>query len=227
MKNLQFIDDKAYEECQVVMLPSEFKETKIEKLRNILRYCPYSLKTRASGVFQHLYVLSDEKIKEGDWFYDKDRNEIYQFVKKDTFTHHGAKIPVGVYLSEKYRHNPFSCNKIIATTDESLKTWQYTCFSGEEIYSKLPNLSQDFIKEYCKIGGVDEIEVEYMQDYIDKEYGGGQLLVNPDNTINASFVKEEEKVYSREEVKTLLFGLLGQGNIGRDEGVNWIKENLK
>jgi hypothetical protein len=45
---------------------------------------------------QHIYITSDEEIKEGDWFYDTDSNKI------------------GI------NYNPNDCKKIILTTDQDL-----------------------------------------------------------------------------------------------------------
>ena len=51
----------------------------------------------------HLYVLSDDEIKEGDWYYCKRLNKIFQAIKGITYNIEGNE------------------HKIIATTDESLE----------------------------------------------------------------------------------------------------------
>lgn len=176
---------------------------------------------------QHLYVLSDEKLKKDDYFYDPFSKKIYQITKNhvDIFKTYG--------LPEHWK-------KIIATTNRSLKTTipRHNDFDSEYY---IPQLSQDFIKEYCKRGGVNEIEVEYERRYKHEGvsvHDWGQLWddkikINSNNTVNASFIEEE--MYTREEVINLLHQIIDDlGAVDDDLGStesyeikNWIKENLK
>jgi hypothetical protein len=86
---------------------------------------------------QHLYIISDHEIKEGDWY-------IYA---NEVFKSTGNSL-----LSSS------QCKKIIATTDKSLRI-QNIMMSMSSLY--LPQPSQAFIKKYCKSGGIDEVLVEY------------------------------------------------------------------
>jgi hypothetical protein len=88
---------------------------------------------------QHLYITTDEDIKEGDWIYETDLNTINQ-------------------AGKNYKPND-NDRKIIATTDPKI----YFNDIGEgviEYYGKLPQIPQSFIKEYCKAGGIDRVMVE-------------------------------------------------------------------
>jgi len=89
---------------------------------------------------QHLYFTSDEDIKEGDWCIDIEVDRVFK-----------AKFD-----------NQHNYTKIIASTDPKLS--KLIAGGGEgnagiwEIYPQIP---QSFIEEYCKQGGVDEVELEY------------------------------------------------------------------
>jgi hypothetical protein len=117
---------------------------------------------------QHLYFLSNDEIKEGDWCFDILNNITYQYKG-------GNNIKWNKGLLEQLK-------KIIATTDESLG---------------LPRPSNEFLKKFCELGGVDKVLVEYEKEsYTDRftttENGIGNpetwgnrynLKVAPDNTI--------------------------------------------
>lgn len=76
---------------------------------------------------QHLYILSDEEITEGDWITDKYR--VWQW--KDDSSLLGRK-------------------KIVATTDESLKIGGGTGRREDGISFPLPQIPESFIKDYIK-----------------------------------------------------------------------------
>lgn len=159
---------------------------------------------------QHLYVLSDEKIKEGDWCFRKGNgSHIKSFVFKAS-----KKWLIENEESLDYILPTFlktNCKKIIATTDESLLLLgEFSTTSGNVGYhpKPLPQLSNDFIKEYCERGGVDEIKVKYRQDYDLVAGDTGEypvffdvVKINFNNTIDASFIKKEEKLYTKEEIR--------------------------
>jgi hypothetical protein len=93
---------------------------------------------------QHLYITTDEDIKEGDWIYETDLNTINQ-------------------AGKNYKPND-NDRKIIATTDPKI----YFNDIGEgviESYGKLPQIPQSFIEEYCKAGGIDRVMVECIDEW--------------------------------------------------------------
>lgn len=62
-------------------------------------------------------VIIDSEMKDfnkGDLFFDEKVNKIFIFVEYGEFQHWGANIPVGVIFSENYRHNPFTCKKVLS-----------------------------------------------------------------------------------------------------------------
>ena len=123
-------------EVKVIMLPTE-KATHIIycNVHKQLHYWveetePISIK---SEIGQHLYLVSDEEIKEGDWFVSLKIKGIYKANPENVKTLSNYKV--------EYIH------KIIATTDKSLG---------------LPLVNHDFIEAYVKAeGNINEVMVEY------------------------------------------------------------------
>jgi hypothetical protein len=187
--------------CKVVMLSTNEKallytEPKDYKMGSYLKYAdprpPYFNN-------KHLYFLSDEEIKEGDWLI----NERNQVEKCDNNLHN--------LLRDTGKYEPIEGQrKIIATTNIEMveeKDW-------------LPQPSQSFIEKYIekynKGQQIDEVLIEYESycTYGDSCPSKGayykqhlcnidyKLKVNPkDNTITIKPVKES---WSREEVFKLL-----------------------
>lgn len=167
-----------------------------------------------------LYFLSDEQIQEGDWFsYNEDVDMIDQYFKKNT-------------VISKH------CKKIIATTDESLIIEHHFIDSfGKKRFRgiNLPKPSNEFLKKYCELGGIDECWVGYEDkgEWIDNsDYGTElvwnqklQLKVDTDNTITV-----KSKLNTIEELQEDILHLCAwyQGrDVDRMKRVEkWAKENL-
>lgn len=172
---------------------------------------------------QHLYILSDEEIKKGDWFIANNAPRLCLKIDKDN-TNYPYVTKQGKDVVNHSRH----WNRVIlASTDKSLA---------------LPELEQDFIKKYCGKGGIDEVMVDYEKEYVKNRemYGSGMFnsyihkpKVAPDNTITITPDKDN---YTREEVEKLLDLALNNGrNLWQernntlswnDSKLKWIKENL-
>jgi len=172
-------------------------------------------------IHQHLYILSDEEIKEGDWCYGMDG--IFQYKGK-------VNIP-DIELPKK----------IIATTDLSLDFGDYIETGQKRTWRVLPQPSQSFIEhfveEYNKGNVITEVMVEYelyklsnsgnTAAILENGHHGDlyRLKVNPkDNTITIKKVKDS---WSREGVINLIINAI---NYGIDSNGNlsdkWIEENL-
>lgn len=180
---------------------------------------------------QHLYILSDEELKKGDWFIWLKYNFIEKATKKD---------------------NNKDCRKIIATTDPKLTKpskvtygnmemintngdGSYYHYKGEtefslsreELISRnilIREIPQSFIEEYCKAGGIDRVmvECENSKFIVDKskrdniENGfNKQIKTDSNNCIIIHPVKE--KMYSKEEIIKMFWdchgGVLHQDQI--------------
>lgn len=223
------IGGKSYKEAQVIMLPTETKSD-LWLMHNKSQGLMY-LKTASvlDGEPQHLYIISSEEIKEGDWY-----------IKNNFSVHQSAcgEIEKGDYKN---------CKKIIATTDESL-TYKISvdCGSsvGNTLHTKnLPRPSDDFLKAFVKAQGkIDKVLVEYETKYkkecncfkaditdgcnIPEHFEIISVLkVAPDNTITIKSV-EEKTSWSREEVLKLLKYAWGYKNESIQTFDEWIQENL-
>jgi len=101
---------------------------------------------------KHLYITTNDDIKEGDWYLDNQTNTIY---KCDSY-------------KESLSTDEFDeFQKIIATTDPELvvnavdiREVQGQMMEGHH-HKKLPQPSKAFIEKYCRVGGIDEVDVEY------------------------------------------------------------------
>lgn len=147
---------------------------------------------------QHLYILSDDEIKEGDWFI--------------TFCSDGSASDIcnATKLTDKGMYDQMTDNyytalkesghkKIIATTDEILG-WHETA----KYHIDFPQPSQEFIQHYVEEYNKGNVITEIMVKYEVKAYADNlvpeiwdELKINPDNTINIKPVKDS---WSREEV---------------------------
>tara|TARA_R110002050_G_scaffold280886_1_gene428071 strand:- start:513 stop:1148 length:636 start_codon:yes stop_codon:yes gene_type:complete len=166
---------------------------------------------------QHLYILSDDEIKEGDWIYDGVINEVHK-VFHDT----------SVIGQDR---------KIIATNDPKLT--KVDEISGENVWTSLiPQIPQSFIEYYAK-HQPEYVEMEYECINKLKLVNNEIVWVEPDNELNLATnkfymeramkvpVSVEEKLYTREELEGFAFhtAQICQG-MNDLEIEQWIKENL-
>jgi hypothetical protein len=195
-------------EHPIIMLPSE-KPSQIWKWRLGLALMSSSRRPQkgAEGAPQHLYTLSDEEVKVGEYC-------IY-----------GSKLILWCEADENgWNKDVPRPKKIIATTDVELYV---TIGEHYNSYNKeLPQIPQHIIEAYVK-KPFDKVMVEYEEIIINRSrfelpnIFETRPKLNPDGTLAVSLV--EEKVYSREEVVNLVRKLKGQLIWDIDK---WIKENL-
>jgi len=207
---------------QVVMLPTE-KASNLwkHKKEDRLGYSNGTTIEDSLVIPQHLYITSNEEIKEGDWCITNGGNN---------------RIGVDKYQSTiQYTIKPL---KIIATTDKSLLI-NITKKSSDGIKYKhlpvyFPAIPESFIKAFVESNGtIKEVLVEYEERWKDLgDRGDGKhiyetnhlvLKTRPDNTIIIS----QAKMYSRDEV----INLISQHSIWkisnpRGDIDKWIKDNL-
>lgn len=175
-----------YVKSKIVMLPTK-DGSKIGKVKQPINHLIYNKDYINSELVenQHLHFLSNEEIKEGDWLLADGYNNM-----------HPKHLGIAKADKEQLRAilQGFTAKKIIATTDESLN---------------LPRPSNEFLKKYCELGGIDEVVVEYVEEYdwslgdIAIDYPiGYKLKVAPDNTISIKSI--QQKIYTQKEVDDLL-----------------------
>ena len=156
---------------------------------------------------QHLYVTTDEKIKEGDHI-----------------LMNGNKVTTATkYIAECIKNNTMdsakNCRKIIATTDPKLV--KLIAGGGEGnagVWKMLPQIQQSFIEEYCKAGGIDKVLIPF-------RWG------NPEKTIkhytkdsNNCIIIHPVEELTIEEILHKFKKFLGFDD--EIDEVEWIKENL-
>ena len=236
--------------CKVFMFPTSETVTRIlySKNTNTLEYNPF-LKTNSSDKYQHLYITSDEEIKEGDWYihFNTYTKESSLFKADDKFN--GGNNP-NIIDKRDFVYEYWN-NKIIATTNTSLGWYNIgngdpglligNSFKGNGMIVKplLPQPSQEFIRqyieEYNKGRVIFDVDVEY--DLWDKFTDVNdpnnhttttkkELKINPDNTINIKSIKDS---WSREEVKQLCklaFKYHCDNSRTTSLPDKWIEENL-
>lgn len=181
------IDGKPHIRAQVVMLPTNQKAPITMNSAEGLFLNPMQILAKhRMGICtnQHLYFLSDEEIKEGNWFYQSTaitENQIRQYNGKYLLTD--------------------TCKKIIATTDESLN-----CSCGENqsnvLCGCLPKPSQSFLEKYVEAYNkgkqIKEVMIEFEETgkIINTTFPASvksrlELKINPkDNTITIRPVKD-------------------------------------
>ena len=181
---------------RVIMLPTEDK-THIFKHGNSLKYLdilngnnPYE-----NNGNQHLYLTSDNEIKEGDFAYNKNTNSIYKVGKFTSIAGHEghsvkplkSDIKEGEFYTYIGQHYSQYSKKIIATSD--IKLTIAVEKSGENSWhNPIPQIPQSFIEEYVKQGGIDKVELEHevIKENVmgsDLIYETHPLIITPNNEV--------------------------------------------
>lgn len=179
--------------CQIIMLPTK-EESNIYKSRfsTGLGYKDIATIYTIEDQGQHLFVLSNEEIKEGDYFYNPSTKEIL-FASKEMI----------IWNSDTGQSHK-GWKKLIATTDSIYINNINTC-------NKLPKISKKFIENYIeKYNSMDvitDIEVEYqyyccVNGIVDIKHlefcnripcrdvrNAERLLINLDNTIKITEIE--------------------------------------
>ena len=188
-----------FKRSQVVMLPTNEKSlNSVFTLRSDKPYLmseqnsPFKARIYDTKDLYHtyfnLYIISDDEIKEDDWYYD---NVVLQIRQWRSFM-----------IYNKLQHK-----KVIATTDTSLKIDNPNYDIGRLAYINLPQPSQQFIEkyieEYNKGNIITDVLVEYEYLLDDKTVlPYWNLKVNPkDNTIT---IKKLKEIYTKEELCQIL-----------------------
>lgn len=227
---------KYYNKCQVHLLET-IKEAKIfsRPLPNIKEYLGILSTPQIASTINseckgyHLYITSDEEIKEGDWCVCNFQPGIE--IRKNIHGVIGSTIGGKEYLKN-------NCKKIIATTDTSLGQHQGT-LEYSLGFNTLPQPSKQFIQkyieEYNKGSKIEEVLVEYDEFYTGEDNEEEEpifeykLKTDSHNTITIKPVKE--KLYSQEEVENILFRYAEQHGLTStkgeiDEFNDWVEKNL-
>lgn len=201
--------------CQAILLEVN-DNLALKSERKALTMLGKDLFNPFTNKIQHLYIVSDDEIKEGDFIIYA--NSILKILNVNS-------VGCLVKMSDgEFRIVKSHCKKIIATTDQSL-TIEGKAPSGDIAWRfPFPKLSQSFIQkyitEYNKGNIIVDIMVEYeclvseqiklidvsksiSEDLSESKCIESKLKINPkDNTITISKAKDN---YSISEVKQLLY----------------------
>lgn len=223
--------------CNVVMLPTEIKATE----GDIILTPTHSQKLivfehqRCTEFNQHLYITSNEEIKEGDWFLWQDEGHDFPLIMQcNGFTNNThIKVNSNNYWGYRDWNKDFIRGKIIASTDKSL-IWSNGNKGG--LVPWIPkSFILAFIKAYNEGKPITEVQVEYeVMDSggINSELEPIRIKTRPDNSI----IIHQSKLYTRDEVIGLIKDALSEVDTSNLEIGNsvefptiddkWIEENL-
>ena len=201
-----------FKRAKIIMLPTKNNTENVLKGYNdnslLFKYAKEykSIPAECDYVsFYHLYIISDDEIKEGDWVLTNLHKKIEQVLNNKTSL---------FYYQQRAK-------KIIATTDISLKIDNPHYDIGLLAYISLPQPSQQFITKYIEEYNKNQVIIDILIKYelycntgsypnIKKDCNcpctntincGTTLKINQDNTINIQLPKDN---WSREEVINLI-----------------------
>lgn len=189
---------------KAVMLPTNKKandsscmalDTQLNKLLSAKEYLVTHFNSNDRFKTQHLYFLSDEEIKVGDWFLTDDRFcDIDNFGNPQWVLLHCDKIENGWIFSHERTgegFNPDWSKTIIATTNKSL-----------ELPEPSPEFIDKFIREYNKGNVIQNVMVEY--DAYNRsttwEYDEPEIIELKVDKNNYITITREKESWNREEV---------------------------
>jgi hypothetical protein len=193
--------------CRVVMLATDkaiaggiIKHFSTDELFVCHKDNVHNINHPAEAVWipQHLYLVSDEEIKKGDWYIEYDTNKILQSVDPDKegkdFIHSKIEASTDPTLTIKM---------IGGKRYDSTKDSEYYGFkSGIGLLShmqdcSIPFISKSFIEKYvAREGKIEYVNVEVEVAKYKTLHGEDYFIkINPDNT--CIIFSDEEKLYTK------------------------------
>lgn len=248
MSQLKEIEGRYYQEAEVQMLATNDKSNIIDVFGE-LKYFKVPDGTYESEN-KHLYILSDDEIKEGDWVIANYFDEKYYVVQANNIllgnVEHGEAL---LFSAGGFTHEIGFCKKIIATTDINLlytrertargkfdnltfeKGWNKANFKPTYLARLSDSFIKKFIKEYNQGNQITKVLVEYDKDW--KQITGYNTVHQLDNILKVdsnnqiTIKKVEPELYTREQVEMLIrYAMQSKGYTPEYEFRKFIKENL-
>lgn len=223
--------------AQVIMLPK--KHSSLSLYENKLSLA----KGNHNGIPdkmipQHLFIVDDSEIKEGDWFINILINKPFQCVEiLDNLIHYRTELgSTVIHIND--------CKKVIATTDKNLKFeinnsgWKSSQENGwneyKPEYKQLPSPSEQFIQKYVESYNKGNVITDVMVEYEGIEWLDNPLKYFPKvDSKNQVTITRCKDSWDREEVTTILKAyhhhtqLIRKFKLGNSLDLNdWIRENL-
>lgn len=190
--------------CKIIMLSTNItSNTEVLHIESGGRMIRFNSSISPTSNY-HLYIISDDEIKEGDrcisFYYNTSEDEEIIIVKQET--------------NEKHWSTVSRCKKIIATTDKLIVGWDYRndVPNGNDYNEFIPGIPKEFIRLYIEKYNsghpIEEVEVEYdinglLGGPVDKYRKDGYFVNRKDNTICIS-IQSTKDSYTREEVELLM-----------------------
>jgi len=174
-----------------------------------------SIETQGNINHQHLYLISDDEIKEGDWVIENS-NIIVKVVSlfEDNCL---------VKNNTAYNTNLKLCKKIVATTDNSINV-NYPIAEIPESFI------QAYIESYNNGKPITEVDLEYKLDNYNLK--GNKRIITPKTRPDNTVIVHQSKMYSKKEVEKLCekafrAGREAQSNLNANRCPSaWIEDNL-
>ena len=147
------LNGKHYKEHHVVILDSYGKQSNLFLKGKLLEKLEYNEKPPLHGIrdlgwkYQFLYVMSKDKIQEGDWFFSKSHNKVFKCINEDDLEHFDGDL-----------------YKIIATNNVDINkpTHEVPKFTTYAVFPK-PSVRflEYFVEKYNSFNLVTKVLVEY------------------------------------------------------------------
>jgi len=171
--------------CKVVMSPTKKDSYLHKNVNNEIELLSNKVYWTLNSNPQHLHLISDDEIKEGDNVYSKHYG--LGVVIEDNHPNYKGEFPIrvkypniivpyfndGGYSSDRKLIYLQDCKKVIASTDPELVFNNKVINANYGVkmegfhHKQLPQIPESFIKSYVEAGGIDEVMVEYEQACID------------------------------------------------------------
>ena len=154
----------------------------------------------------HIYITSDEEIKESDWFY----NTIS--LKPEPFK--ACENGDGYVNCSKYSHYRIDCKKIILTTDQSL------------IQDGVQAIDDEFLEWFVKNPSCEEVGVKLKQHFQADKLKRENLLNGVYHSYKIIIPKEEPKQETLEEAAERYWAKQPYNEDAFMEGAKWQEERM-
>lgn len=212
---------------KVVMLPTEkasdlclYTPQTHDVSNNILNYGNYNQRLYGldkKPLYQHLYIISDEEIKEGDWFYNLATKEVL-FASKDMLSWN---------MNATQEHKGWK--KIVATTDKSLGEPR----PHSQALAYIPtSFIEAYIKAYNEDKPITEVDLEMYEHIIGNQGSMAfpnfetelRIKTRPDNTV----IVHQSKQFTYQNALDFATWYSGMDKEKVKKQLDkWIQDNLK
>jgi len=201
---------------------------------------------------QYLYFVSDEKIKEGDWYYCSSANCIFKnegdnklaWIIDEKKVIATSDKSLSEKTCDRCDGNGRYIEKVLSTRPQRIMSGYTYCSKCSErgVLNNLPQIPESFIKAYVEANGeIDEVMVEYdnPSPWTEKEIKDWNIKAKLElkTTVSNEVIISlpEEKMYNKDEITDIVFNSMSNildevskeyhGDL-YEYAVNYVKGNL-